>query len=68
MLPGAIVGAVLAPLSGRMLDSIGPKTDYDWSCIDYFWLVSVGLAIAPDVFVGVYCCPCLLYDRNRLFV
>lgn len=25
MLPGAIVGAVLAPLSGRMLDSIGPK-------------------------------------------
>lgn len=49
MLPGAIVGAVLAPLSGRMLDSIGPKNRYDWSCIDYFWLVSVGLAIAPDV-------------------
>lgn len=44
MLPGAAVGAVLAPISGRVLDSVGPKKPilFGLSCATIGW---IGLTI-----------------------
>ena len=66
MLPGAAIGAILAPISGRLLDKVGPKTDPVWFDVDCHWLACLSPRFAFAFHLEPSCWTCLLHDRDRL--
>lgn len=53
MLPGAAVGAILAPVSGRVLDSVGPKNPilFGLSCATIGW-IGLTLLMKSPILLG----------------